>query len=82
LSEGNIFIGYFDDIKRNPEQLLCSVFSFLGVESDVKYVCCLAYETFNTTEASNIPSNYKIYLEELLKPELEKLKKRFGLVWT
>jgi len=78
LSEGNIFIGFFDDMKNNPEQLLFNVFSFLGVEDDQKFISSLAYEKVNSTEASHIPRKYKLYLEELLKPELEKLEKRFG----
>jgi len=78
LSEGNIFVDFFDDIKSNPERLLLNVFSFLGVEDDQKFISSLAYEKVNSTEASHIPRKYKLYLEELLKPELEKLEKRFG----
>ncbi len=82
LSEGNTFIGFFDDIQKNPEKLLSDVFSFLGVENDTKYIGTLASERINSTEPTHIPLQYKQYLEELLKPELEKLEKRFGLVWT
>jgi hypothetical protein len=84
LEQGNIFVGLFDDIHRNPKELLLRVFDFLGVRSDTKYIGNLAKKRINLieTESFKIPEKYRKFLWNMFKDELEKLKeleKKFSL---
>ncbi|MEO1450615.1 MAG: sulfotransferase, partial [Bacteroidota bacterium] len=38
LPEGNFYVGFHDDVKNKPEDMLLDVFSFLGVTADPKYI--------------------------------------------
>jgi len=81
VKPGHLLVGLFDDIAARPEQLLLRVMSFLGVTSDPRYIGSLAREAVNPTAASKIPQHYRRFLEDLLRPDLDSLRERFGLSW-
>ena len=78
----HLFVGMFDDIERRPEKLLLDVMTFLGVNSDPRYIDREVRNPVNPTESSRIPEQYRRFLEELLRPDLESLRQRFGLSWS
>jgi len=82
LGEGKVFTGRFDDIATRPEALLEEVFRFLGIRSDGRYTGRAARRSVNRTEAAGVPERHRLFLEQWLKPELEELRKRFGLSWV
>jgi hypothetical protein len=81
LQPGHLFVALFDDIALRPEALLLEVMQFLGVRSDRRYIPADVRATVNPTAESRIPPAYKEMLEEILRPQIEQLRQRFGLVW-
>ncbi len=81
LKDGHLFGGFFDDIALRPEALLLRVMSFLGVTSDPRYIDRHVREAVNPTATSEVPEEYRRFLEELFRDDLEKLQRRFGLSW-
>jgi len=78
---GHLLVCFFDDIASEPEALLLEVMRFLGVAADSRYVGTDVRKAVNPTAASKIPERYRRFLEELLQPDLEQLKERFGVSW-
>ena len=81
LKTRHLFVGLFDDIATRPEELLLQVMTFLGVRSHRRYVGADVREAVNPTAASRIPPQYRHYIEESLKDDMEQLKVRFQLAW-
>jgi len=81
LKPGHLLVGLFDDIASRPEVLLLEVMSFLGVASDRRYIGDLAREAVNPTASSKIPEQHRRFLEDLLRPDIDSLRERFGLSW-
>ncbi len=81
LKEGHLFTGLFDDIEARPEELLLDVMKFLGVKSERRYIDREVRKAINPAGGAKIPDRYRRFLEDLLAPDLEKLRQRFGLSW-
>lgn len=78
LRPGHLFVGFFDDIARRPEEFLLDVMSFLGVASERRYISRDARQSVNRTETSAVPPHHRKYLEELLRDDVDRLRARFG----
>lgn len=81
LRQDNLFIGYFDDIRSSPEDLLLRIYRFIGVSSDLKYIGHSTHEIINKSESIDIPQRYKEMLKEIFADELKRLKANYGLSW-
>jgi len=82
LKDGHLLVAYFDDIATQPEALLLRVMSFLGVTSSTRYIDRAVRKAVNPTAASGVPEHYRRFLEDLLKDDIENLRRRFGLSWS
>ena len=82
LKDGHLLVAYFDDIATQPEALLLRVMSFLGVTSSTRYIDRAVREAVNPTSLSEVPEHYRRFLEDLLKDDIENLRRRFGLSWS
>ncbi|MDJ0731211.1 MAG: sulfotransferase domain-containing protein [Crocosphaera sp.] len=81
LKEGNLFIGFFDDIIDSPTTLLLKVFDFLEIDSKDDYITNLVKKKIQSTDTSEkreLPEKYKIILEEIFKDEILTLEEKFG----
>ena len=78
LPDGHVFVGRFDDIERRPESFLTDVLAFLGVSTDRRYVPVSVREAVNPTAESQVPEQYRRFLEELLAEELRAWRERFA----
>lgn len=88
--EERMWLGTYDDMVERPEQLLASVFDFLGVDSDVDW------EAFPTSTVidrgrpgsedlvgrrgggSELPDDLRTELERIWTPRIEAMAERFG----
>ena len=82
LKPNHLFVGHFDDIGSRPQELLLDVMKFLGVRSERRYIAEDVDEAVNPTGSSQIPEQHRRFLEQLLAPELDLLRSRFGLSWS
>lgn len=81
VPEKNIFIGQFEDMKRNPEKLLLNIFTFLGVKSNRKYIPEISKKKFNVTKSIKVPERYHELLYDMYRDEIKRLHERFDLSW-
>jgi hypothetical protein len=76
-----IFIGFLDEIAREPDRFLLRLFAFLGVEARAEYVPPTAPEKV-FSRAGNVPSSVAGFLADLYRPSLIKLHERFDNEYT
>jgi Sulfotransferase domain len=77
----NVFVGRFDDVASRPEELLLDVMRFLAVRAERSYIPSDVRAVVNPAGAAAIPERYRRFLEELLAPDLKRLRERFGMSW-
>ncbi len=78
LQPHHLYVGAFEEITRRPHEFLLEVMSFLGVESDPRYIASDVHEEVNPTAKSSVPAEYRAYLEDLFDDEIAALEARFG----
>ena len=74
--EEQIFVGFLEDVYFYPEELLCGVGEFLGVDSSFKPPGI--GEKVHSRSSGTMPTRSAVYLARLYKEELARLDKRFG----
>jgi hypothetical protein len=72
-----MFIGFFDDIIAQPEQLLRDVFNFLDLEPEDSTFDPGRNTKIHVTEEMTMPPEVRRYLASKYLPDLEKLSARF-----
>lgn len=73
-----LFIGFFDDISRNPQQLLLRIFEFVGVEASEEHLTSLVSEKVNPSPPKRIPTEIRLYLAERYYPQIKTLSDMLG----
>ena len=75
-----IFVGFLDEIREDPADLLVRLYRFLGVSDSEEHVPAgLARKVNSSREYSTaIPERVRIHLAELYLPQLQELSARFG----
>jgi sulfotransferase family protein len=70
--EDRLFIGFYDELCRDPARLLSRIQAFIGVRQDVPADVSAQRNAGNWT---HIPERFIPLLEELFEPELQRLHK-------
>jgi len=73
-----VFISYFDEIIKSPQNFILKIFNFLGINSAEKYANRLFSGGQNASIVENIPKQLEIYLAEKYYPIIKELSDRFG----
>lgn len=82
VKDGNLFIGFFDDIRKDPGEILKKVFVFLGVPAGDEYIeKQISTSVINPTVNTPIPEEHKKILKMLFSEEINRLNAMFGLEW-
>ncbi len=76
--EEQFFVGYYDEIQENPEQLLLRLFGFLGVESDRKYIADNVSQPRNVSVEKEMPQELKTYLAQKYYSEIQEMSNLLG----
>lgn len=77
-----IFIGFFEQILQNPEELLSSIYSFLGVDSTSNFLPRDIHKAHNAGNDTKIPIDLEKSLTASLMPEIQNLHKKFNNTYT
>lgn len=77
-----IFTGFFEDIAGAPEQLLKSIFQFLGINASADCISSLSTEKIFARDYPAIPQPIAHLLAELLIDDIEALHQRFNNAYT
>ena len=66
-------------MEQQPAELLGRVTRFLGVSDDARYVDPeLLSTTVNPTGRSDVPANFRVFLEDLFAREIDDWKRMAG----
>jgi hypothetical protein len=77
-----IFIGYFDEIAENPDELLSKTFQFLGVSCSSGYISERSKEKIYRGRYPEIPQEIASVLAKVFIEDLEKLHQRLQSPYT
>ena len=78
-SQEHFFIGFFEDMVKQPEDFLLKMFDFLEIESSKAYISKSAFKKKNISEnTGKIPQNLAKYLANLYYREIQEIEKKFG----
>jgi hypothetical protein len=79
------FVGFFEDVRECPQDLLRSIFEFLGVTTEVDWNCFRLGDMIRPFSEERspgapppIPEKYERFLRELYAGQLAELSARFG----
>ncbi|KHD06382.2 hypothetical protein PN36_04370 [Candidatus Thiomargarita nelsonii] len=76
FSKEQIFIGFYDEISRSPENLLRNIFEFIGVDT-VKFTDKI-YNRINTSPDKEIPEKLKFDLAEKYYEQIKQVSNMLG----
>lgn len=67
----NVFIGFFDQIKHNPDYLLSNILTFLGADLSTWRPSINRHQQVNPTGKQIIPERFRKFLESMYHHEIE-----------
>jgi hypothetical protein len=73
-----IFVGFFDDLVKDPEGLLTSVYEFLGVPSGQEYLWPTMRQKQNASPSEAMPAEVELALTRKYEPLIAQLSDRLG----
>jgi hypothetical protein len=76
-----LFIGFFEDIKERPRELLSAVFEHVGVSADVDWAAFPYNQVVHRGAGISLPDRYRAVLEQMYAAEIDRIADRFG-GWT
>lgn len=71
------FIGFFEELASDPQDLLLRLFKFLGAESSMRHIAKIAEKPVNAAARIDLPAAYEYELARLYEPQLATLKELF-----
>jgi len=72
-----LLVVFFDEIKRDPQGLLCKVFDHIGVTTNIDWEKQPMWTVVNKNPEHEIPTRFFEYLREKYSDEIEELRKRY-----
>ena len=82
FSPGQIFIGFFEEIEKEPAVFLEKVFAFLGVDFPEEIYAEGLDMKANVGIALDIPGKYSTYLSKMYYPQIKQLHRIFNNRYT
>ena len=76
VPQDQLLVASFDDLLREPVQLLTSILAFCGLPPDKKTLKNVG-KTINSSFEMEIPAEVYAYLQERYAPDIAELKKRY-----
>lgn len=76
--ETQLFIGYLDEVRQGPEQLLMRVYRFLGVSDSLSHVANTVGEKVNVGSGTDIPKDFEVFLARMYHDEIHQFHHLVG----
>jgi hypothetical protein len=73
-----VYIGFFEDIARRPQQLLTEVFTHIGVAPPTDWSTYPCTQVIHKGQELTVPPRYRQFLRNLYAPEIEILRGWLG----
>jgi hypothetical protein len=77
-SPSQIFVGFYEQLVRDPRALLRDIYQFLGVDSSDRFITENAHIKWNTRPYPPIPDHFAHSLAQRLYERIEQADKRFA----
>lgn len=78
FSPEQVLVGFYEEVKSNPEELLSRVCRFIGVSETLPFPKGGLRSQVNVSQKTTMPQGLQRYLSELYYPDLVRLHERFG----
>jgi hypothetical protein len=78
FSREQLFIGFYDDIRADPQRLRSQILEFVGVSHDDSASRAAAERRFNVGTESQIPARFMIHLARKYAVNLRETASRYG----
>jgi hypothetical protein len=76
--EEQLYVGFFEQISEDPQQLLREIFTHVGVTADVDWSAIPYQEVVHRGVGKPMPEVCRQFLEDTYRDEIEELHRRFG----
>lgn len=73
-----IFVGFYEQVREEPEALLRDVYEFLGVDASEKYIQRPSEKKVNVGSYESIPAHWGCYLAERYYTQIQSIHNRFS----
>lgn len=80
--QSHIFIGFYEQVRDTPKQLIKTIYQFLGVDASEQLIPAIATTKINVNEYPKMPDHIGYILAMLLLDDMEKLHQRFNNQYT
>lgn len=82
VPEDRMMVRYFDELEENPHALFTQILNFLGVDTSSSAIPPTVDENRRASRGAKAPIEYRMFLAQLHRNQLEALDARLGSVWT
>lgn len=73
-----LYIGFFEDIKNQPQKLLEDIFLHIGVSADVNWASFPYKQVIYQGVGYSMFEKYRLFLKEMYREDLQSLHTHFG----
>ena len=73
-----LFVGFFEELKDSPRDLLTSVFEHIGVSTDVDWAIFPYDKVAHAGVRAPLPPRFRALLEEVYVDEIDRVADRLG----
>jgi hypothetical protein len=73
-----LLVGFFEDVRERPKELLTEVFNHIGVSPDVDWTAFPCNQVVYSGVGIPLPDRFRAALEQIYDPEIELLVQQFG----
>jgi len=77
-----IFVGFYEQVRDTPKQLIQSIYRFLGVDDSEQSIPLTVTKKVNVHDYPKMPDHIAYVLAQLLIDDIEKLHQRFNNQYT
>jgi hypothetical protein len=78
FSKDQLLVVFFEEIEEDPEGLMRRICKHIGASTDIDWDAMPLNKVINKNPEHPIPAQLRSILEEIYKPEIERLYERFG----
>ena len=73
-----LFVGFFEDIREYPQELLTAIFKHIGVSEDVDWASFPLHKVIHGGVPAPLPPRLRVILEEIYADDIDRIAERFG----
>lgn len=80
-----LLVCFFEELRTDPKSFLIRICNHIGASTDIDWRALPLSKVVNKNPGCAMPDRFRVFLEDLYRPEIEELQKRFAeqtIGWT